>query len=140
MRNKHLVFLEIAQTLSKLGTCIRRKVGAIGVDKYDNIIASGYNGSGKGLSHCIDNPCKGANLPSKKGLSICQAIHAEMNTLIKCDNMYNIEKLYVTCSPCIDCAKVISNTNIKYIYYGEVYDIDAVNYLIDIGIVCQNLK
>ena len=66
----------MALLVSERGTCVRRKVGCILVNKKNHVLATGYNGNPSGFSHCLDNPCKGANSTSGKDLDKCEAIHA----------------------------------------------------------------
>jgi dCMP deaminase len=119
--SKHYTFLKMAQELSQQSTCIRRQVGCILVDKHFHIIGSGYNGNASGLTHCIDKPCPGYALPSGEGLDVCQAIHAEQNALMQCQNVQEIETCYCTTAPCIHCTKMLLNTGCKTIVFLEDY-------------------
>ena len=125
--SKHLTFLQMASYLGTQGTCLRRMVGCILVDKHHHIIGSGYNGNAAGLPHCIDHPCKGADLPSREGLHICEAVHAEQNALMQCANVNEIEICYVSTSPCIHCMKMLMNTSCKLIVFLDVYDEKAID-------------
>lgn len=53
--SKDKTFLEIAQTLAKRGTCIRKQVGCVLVDELGQILSTGYNGVARGLPHCNEN-------------------------------------------------------------------------------------
>ncbi|HED38366.1 MAG TPA: dCMP deaminase family protein [Ignavibacteria bacterium] len=116
-------FLEMAKLVSTRGTCIRRKVGCVLVDRHKHILSIGYNGVPSGSPHCIDSPCPGAKFPSGKGLEFCEAIHAEQNALLQCSNMFGIDTCYVTCSPCAHCTKILLNTSCINIIFpkGEDY-------------------
>lgn len=106
---------------SDRGTCPRRQVGCLLVDVYGHIIGTGYNGAPRGASHCIDNPCPGAELASGTGLSVCEAVHAEMNALVQCKDTMAIDIVYCTDSPCIDCVKVLLNTSARTIIFAREY-------------------
>ena len=100
-------FLRMALLVSERGTCVRRKVGCILVNKKNHVLATGYNGNPSGFMHCLDNPCKGANSKSGKDLDKCEAIHAEQNALLQCKDVYDIDTIYCTVSPCIHCVKSV---------------------------------
>lgn len=137
---KEQTFMEIASILAKRSTCKRRQVGCVLVDRNFLIIGSGYNGVGRGLAHCIDNPCPGSELPSGVGLETCEAIHAEQNALLQCKEVANIRTAYCTSSPCMHCAKLFLNTGVKTIYYtGEPYSVEALDLLHSADIYTERL-
>ena len=119
--SKHTTFLDIANILAKRGTCAKRQVGCILVNTYGHIIGSGYNGNATGLEHCIDKPCAGASQPSGGGTSLymCEAIHAEQNALLQCKDVQQIDTCYVTCSPCVQCTKLLLQTSCKRVIFLE---------------------
>lgn len=114
-------FLAIARGAATRGTCARRKVGAVLVDAYNQILSTGYNGVASGLPHCIDEPCPGAGCKSGEGLHLCQALHAEANALIQCKDIRAIRCCYSTASPCIHCLRMLLNTSCEYIIFNEEY-------------------
>jgi len=114
-------FLKMALLVAQRGTCARRKVGCILVNEKKHVVATGYNGNPAGQKHCIDQPCKGAIAKSGSDLELCEAIHAEQNALLQCKNVYEINKVYCTVSPCIHCIKLLLNTSAKYIIFSEEY-------------------
>jgi len=101
-------------------TCIRRKVGAIIVDRDGHVLSTGYNGVPSNFDHCIDVPCAGA-IDAPGNTSNCMAVHAEQNALLQCSNLSNAHAMYVSCVPCFVCAKMIANTKISYILTIEQY-------------------
>lgn len=117
----HNTFLKVAQLMSERGTCVRRRVGCVLVNKRNHIIATGYNGPASGLPHCIEHPCPGAHYPSGQGLEKCEALHAEQNALLQCRDVYEIDKAYVTVSPCVHCIKLFLNTSCQEIYFSGEY-------------------
>ena len=114
-------FLRMAKLVSERGTCARRKVGCIFVNKKNHVIATGYNGNPSGFIHCINKPCQGANSPRGEDLDKCEAIHAEQNALLQCKNVYEIDRVYTTLEPCIHCVKLLLNTSANQIIFGEKY-------------------
>lgn len=119
--SKNQYFLKIAKLVATRSTCPRRSVGCVITNKYGHIKATGYNGVPRTFEHCIDKPCGGENSSSGQGLNSCMATHAEQNALLQCDNVMDIETIYITTSPCITCAKLIANTSCKEVIYSEEY-------------------
>jgi dCMP deaminase len=110
-------FMNIARAVATRSTCPRKYVGAVIVrDKI--ILSTGYNGSIRGMPHCTDVGCDIEN-------DHCVAtVHAEANAIIQAArNGVRIEgaDIYVTASPCWNCFKLIANSGIARIFYGEFY-------------------
>lgn len=109
------IFLEIAKLLATRSTCIKLQVGAVLVDKELHILATGYNGVPRGMRHCVDIPCEGANAPS--GSDLCEAVHAEQNALIQCKEVDKIDGIFLTHAPCMRCTKMLLNTRCEYVVF-----------------------
>ena len=120
-QSKNQYFLQIATLVASRATCPRRQVGCVIVNKHNHIKATGYNGVPKNFTHCTITPCGGQNGKSSEGLNSCMATHAEQNALLQCDDVMDIHTIYVTTSPCITCAKLISNTSCKRVIYSDIY-------------------
>lgn len=114
-------FMSMAKLVSTRGTCPRRRVGCVLINKRGHVIATGYNGVASGLVHCTESPCPGANLSSGCGLDKCQALHAEQNALLQCRDVYEIDTAYITASPCITCTKLFLNSSCNRIVFTEEY-------------------
>ena len=118
-------FMEMAFLVSKRSTCLRRRVGAVIVrDKH--VISTGYNGSPRGTKHCEELGCirQQMNIPSGTRHELCRGVHAEQNAIIQAAKLgVSIEgaTLYCTHQPCVICAKMIVNSGIKRVVYGEGY-------------------
>lgn len=83
-RDKHNYYLDIAQTVSKRGTCLRRNYGAI-IVKNDEIISTGYTGSPRGRKNCCDlGYCKREklNIPRGERYELCRSVHSEANCIV----------------------------------------------------------
>jgi dCMP deaminase len=126
-------YMRMARIWAENSYCERRKVGALLV-KNKMIISDGYNGTPSGF----ENKCEDENNVSK-----AYVLHAEANAITKIARSHNSSDgatLYVTASPCIECAKLIIQTGIKRVVYGEQYRImDGVELLEKAGIVVELL-
>ena len=110
-------YLRMAHIWAENSYCIRRKVGALLV-KGGTIISDGFNGTPSGF----ENICEDENNVSKP-----YVLHAEANAITKiARSSQNSDgaTLYVTASPCIDCAKLIIQSGIRRVVYGEKYRLD----------------
>ena len=110
-------YLRIAGIWAENSYCQRRKVGAI-VVKDNMIISDGYNGTPSGF----ENVCEDENNLTKP-----YVLHAEANAITKLARSSNNSDgatLYVTASPCIECAKLIIPAGIRRVVYGEQYRLD----------------
>lgn len=118
-----LRYLRMACIWSENSYCERRKVGAL-VVKDKMIISDGYNGTPSGF----ENVCEDENHITKP-----YVLHAEANAITKLarsSNNSDGSTLYVTASPCIECAKLIIQAGIKRVVYGEKYRLeDGINLL-----------
>ena len=121
-------YLRMAQIWAENSYCVRRKVGAL-VVKEKMIISDGYNGTPSGF----ENICEDENNVTKP-----YVLHAEANAITKLARSSNNSDgatLYVTASPCIECAKLIIQAGIKRVVYGEKYRLeDGINLLKRAGI------
>lgn len=110
-------FMSIARMVSTRSTCPRKSVGAVIVRDH-TILSTGYNGSIRGLAHCSEEGCMMED-------DHCVAtIHAEANAIIQAARngvMLNGAECYVTASPCWSYFKMLANTGIGRIVYGEFY-------------------
>lgn len=107
-------YLRMARIWAENSYCVRRKVGAL-VVKDKMIISDGYNGTPSGF----ENVCEDENNVTKP-----YVLHAEANAITKLarsGNNSDGSTLYVTASPCIECAKLIIQAGIKRVVYGEKY-------------------
>ena len=119
-------FMGMAELTAERSTCLRRHVGAI-IVKDKHIVATGYNGAPRGLSHCADlGGCLRQKLgvPSGERHELCRALHAEQNAIIQAATLgISIEgaSIYITHQPCVICAKMIINAGIDKIVVKEGY-------------------
>ena len=110
-------FMSIAAQVATRSTCDRKHVGAVIVrDKM--ILATGYNGSMRGIEHCDD-----VGHLMQEGHCV-RTVHAEANAIVQAArNGVRTEgaSIYVTASPCFSCFKLIANAGIARIVFGEFY-------------------
>ena len=108
------------------------------VVKDSSIIADGFNGTPSGFDNCCEEMVDG-ELVTKKCV-----LHAEANALTKVarsNNSSDGATLYVTASPCLECSKLIIQSGIKRVVYGEEYRImDGVELLKRAGIEVEFLN
>jgi dCMP deaminase len=110
-------FMRIAREVAARSTCSRKHVGAV-IVRDRNILSTGYNGSIAGMPHCDD---VGHMMENGHCIS---TIHAEANAIIQsAKNGVNINtaSIYTTASPCWNCFKLIVNSGMKRICFGEFY-------------------
>lgn len=105
----------MAQIWAGNSYCERRQVGALLV-KDKMIISDGYNGTPCGFENICEDDVTGRTKP--------YVLHAEANAITKVARSNNSSEgatMYVTTSPCIECAKLIIQSGIKRVVYGEAY-------------------
>lgn len=114
--SRHLCFMQCAEAMARRSTCFRRNVGAV-ITVDNRIISCGYNGSSPGEPHCIGKGCAGAS-------GCTRAVHAEINVLeyVPSNDMLKPKVMYVTESPCPDCARaIVKDGTVKAVYYLNQY-------------------
>lgn len=112
-----LRYLRMACIWAENSYCKRRQVGAL-VVKNKMIISDGYNGTPSGF----ENVCEDENNVTKT-----YVLHAEANAITKIANSSNSSEgatMYVTASPCIECAKLIIQSGIRRVVYSEKYRLE----------------
>ena len=120
--SKNIYFLRMAQLVATQGTCLRRQVGAVAVNARGHVMATGYNGVPSGVSHCNEgHPCPGAGATSGTDLDRCLAVHAEVNLLAQCRDVWEIDTVYLTASPCFSCTKALLTSGTRRLVYLELY-------------------
>ena len=104
---------------------MRRSVGAV-IVKDKRLLATGYNGTPRGMAHCEEVGCLRTklNVPSGKMHELCRGIHAEQNAVIQAA-VHGVSvdggTLYCTHQPCVVCTKILINAGIRRIVYANPY-------------------
>lgn len=126
-------YLEVAKLFANLSRAERLKVGAVLV-RDRQILAEGYNGTPTGMS----------NVMEVDDVTVPEALHAEMNVLMKMAKTSNSSQgstLYVTHSPCFVCAKLLYQAGIVRVVYGEEYrDTAPLEFLRSAGVIVECLN
>ncbi len=123
-------YLDIAETVSERGTCLRRNFGAI-IVKNDEIVSSGYTGAPRGRQNCIDTGfCirEKLGVPRGERYELCRSVHAEMNAIVSASRNEMIgATLYLAGrevrtgeyvsdpAPCSMCKRLIINAGIAQV-------------------------
>jgi len=113
----HSYFMNIARQAATRSTCARKHVGAV-IVREKTILSTGYNGSIRGMPHCDD---VGHLMDSGHCVA---TVHAEANAIIQAaKNGVRIDggEIYTTASPCWDCFKLIANSGLVRVFFGEFY-------------------
>lgn len=127
-------YLRIAREWGQLSYCVRRKVGAI-IVRDRMIISDGYNGTPSGF----ENGCE-----DHDGMTHWYVLHAEANAILKvagstqsCDGA----TLYITMSPCRECAKLIYQSGIRRMVFTEQYKDDSgIQFLLKAGVEVEQIE
>lgn len=155
--SKDEYYLQIAKTVSKRSTCLKRHYGAVIVNN-DEIIATGYNGNPRGLQNCCDRgTCNRMDKPHNSGdYSDCFSVHAEQNAMLSAARKDMIgatlylageqemgseycggiifgswfEEIKSGVTPCPICQRMILNSGIKEVV---VRDNNNVKHILDIN-------
>ncbi|MCH5224345.1 MAG: dCMP deaminase family protein [Muribaculaceae bacterium] len=126
-------YLKMARIWSENSYCVRRQVGAILV-KGQMIISDGFNGTPSGFPNVCED---------EEGRTLPYVLHAEANAITKVaksNNSSDGSTLYVTDSPCIECAKLIIQAGIKRVVYSKLYRItDGIELMKSAGIETEYL-
>jgi len=128
LKNKFIkYFMDIARRTSELSHARRLHVGAI-VVKDDRIISIGYNGMPAGWDNNCEDEIKWPNGDIKFLTTKPEVLHAETNAIAKLarSNESGLgSDMFITHSPCLDCAKLIFQSGIKRVFYSEKYRDDT---------------
>jgi len=116
-------FMGLAEKAAEMGTCGRKKVGAVIVDPVTKaVVSTGFNGAPRGLEHCTDmnkNICDGGCLNDEK--RCVKSIHAEHNAILFANQDLKGCVIYCTDEPCENCTKYIVQTGISKVVYKNAY-------------------
>lgn len=128
-------YLRMATIWAENSYCKRRKVGALLV-KEQMIISDGYNGTPAGFENVCEDEDTGLTKP--------YVLHAEANAITKVARSSNSSQgatLYVTASPCLECAKLIIQAGIRRVVFNEYYRLsDGIELMRRAGIECVHVN
>lgn len=122
-------FMQLSDLAARRSNCMKRRVGCI-LTKDSRVIATGYNGTPRGLRNCNEGGCDRCNdgAPCGTGLDRCLCMHAEENALLEAGRgsvVYdNGVVLYCNTCPCLGCAIKIIQQGVKEVVYSRSYGMD----------------
>lgn len=136
-RDKINYYLDLAQTVSQRGTCLRRNYGAV-IVKNDEVISTGYVGAPRGRANCTDlGYCirTKLNIPRGERYEMCRSVHAEANAIISASRNDMIGATLYLCGtesetkayiekamPCSMCKRTIINSGIETVVIRDSHD------------------
>jgi dCMP deaminase len=121
-------FVNISRETARRSNCIKKQVGSVLV-KDNRIIGVGYNGTPAGIKNCYDGGCqrcivqykaKQENREYEKTTRHCMCLHAELNAILNANKESLVgSTIYSTLEPCLECAKVITQSGISRVIYEK---------------------
>lgn len=130
-------YMQMAQSIALHSKAIRKKVGAILVTNH-GVILPGYNGCATGMSNICENEQPDGSLVTKP-----EVIHAELNCILKAakEGVSVVDSVvYVTLSPCVQCAAMMIQSGVKRVVFGEQYrDNSGILLLKTAGVAVEHL-
>lgn len=131
-------YIKMAQQWAQLSKANKKKVGCL-IVKDGSIISDGYNGTPSGF----DNQCEDVDYFNQM-VTREEVLHAESNAitkLAKSTQSSSGSTMYITASPCVDCAKLIIQSDIARVVYGEFYKNNfGIELLKKAGIIVEHCK
>lgn len=126
-------WMAVAGVVGARSICTGRKIGAVIVDRSNRLVSSGYNGPPRGFDTQDAMDCRGfcpraAIQPPQLRTTTyddCYTVHAEANAVIFADRRtYEGGTIYVTSTPCWECAKIIANSGAKRVVMNVDWELD----------------
>ncbi|KAH7927271.1 dCMP deaminase [Leucogyrophana mollusca] len=118
-------FMTLADLASQRSNCMKRRVGAILVREH-RIVATGYNGTPRGVMNCNEGGCAHCNRLSSGDGSECLCLHAEENALLEAgrDRVGRNAILYCNTCPCLKCTIKVIQSGVTRVVYNLSYKVD----------------
>ena len=133
-----VMYLKIAELISQQSYCTKRHVGAI-IVKDGAIVSTGYNGTISGFENVCEYRNEAGELKTKPDV-----LHAEANAITKvaCSTISTEgSTIYVTCSPCIECAKLIIQSKITRVVYHTMFSKpEGLELLKKANVLCEQIN
>lgn len=138
-----VTYIKMAQTWADLSHSLRKKVGAL-IVKNNTIIADGHNGTPSGFENECEESVNNEDGTFREYRTKWYVLHAESNALAKVAKSTQSSEdatLYVTCSPCTECSKLILQAGIKKVVYLEEYrDVAGLDFLHRAGVEIKKIN
>jgi dCMP deaminase len=133
------LYMEAAGVFAKRSVAVRKKVGAV-IVKNNSIVSHGWNGMPSGM----DNTCEVYDKTMQQLVSLPEVMHAEEIAILKATKTgisLDGAEMFVTLSPCIQCAKMSHAAGIKRIVYSEAYKgDDGIKFLKKVGVEYEKFE
>ncbi len=144
-----MLFMKIARLIAQESKCCKYRVGAV-IVRDGKIIGHGCNGTPSGLTNCNDHADNSGWLDESGGLTDegriehskwtpDNEVHAEINAILNTDCSVRGADVYVTLSPCKNCAKALSQAKVSRVYYSDVYPNNGLQMLCEAGVICEQV-
>ena len=138
-------FMDIARVVASRSNCVKRKVAAV-ITKDRRIISTGYNGTPRGTRNCNEGGCPRCNsfAPGGTRLDECLCSHGEENAITQA-SYHGVSlrgaTVYTTCSPCLQCTKMIINGGLVEVVYNSDYPLAeaSLDLLAEAGLVTRKV-
>ncbi|KAI1173134.1 cytidine deaminase-like protein [Nemania sp. FL0916] len=123
-------FMALASLAARRCNCMKRAVGCVVVDSKRRVISTGYNGTPRNLTNCMDGGCARCNsgdVGSGMSLATCLCLHAEENALLEAgrERIRDGSVLYCNTCPCLTCSIKIVQVGISEVVYSQGYSMDG---------------
>ena len=139
-------YMQIATSGSRLPKARRKQVGCL-IVRDGTIISDGYNGTPRGFSNNCEIEQEVPSVLASRGYILTtkpEVLHAESNAITKLAKSTQSSAgatMYTTASPCLDCAKLIIQSNIIRVVYNELYkNEDGINLLKKAGVIVEQCE
>lgn len=143
MKQKFIdLYMDWAKRLSQLSHARRLQVGAV-IVKDDTVISYGYNGMPSGWDNNCEEECKWPNGDIVGLITKSEVLHAESNAISKLARSHNSgagADIFITHSPCLECAKLIYQSGISRVFYSQDYrDRSGIDFLLRSGVPVEQI-
>ncbi|KAI3326048.1 cytidine deaminase-like protein [Xylariaceae sp. AK1471] len=123
-------FMALASLAARRCNCMKRAVGCVLVDSKRRVISTGYNGTPRNLTNCMEGGCPRCNsgdVSSGVSLATCLCLHAEENALLEAgrERIRDGSVLYCNTCPCLTCSIKIVQVGISEVVYSQGYSMDG---------------
>ncbi|KAF2967097.1 hypothetical protein GQX73_g6463 [Xylaria multiplex] len=123
-------FMALASLAARRCNCMKRAVGCVLVDSKRRVISTGYNGTPRNLTNCMEGGCPRCNsgdVTSGMSLATCLCLHAEENALLEAgrERIRDGSVLYCNTCPCLTCSIKIVQVGISEVVYSQGYSMDG---------------
>ncbi|KAI0405996.1 cytidine deaminase-like protein [Xylaria palmicola] len=122
-------FMALASLAARRCNCMKRAVGCVLIDGKRRVISTGYNGTPRNLTNCMEGGCPRCNAgdaASGVSLATCLCLHAEENALLEAgrERIRDGSVLYCNTCPCLTCSIKIVQVGISEVVYSQGYSMD----------------